>query len=61
MDFALDQLDVKKKTKAKLGSEVILRLRFESPSVGDTPSEGEAVGTRGYELVARSDNTSAEV
>lgn len=32
VDFAMDQLDVKKKMKAKLGPEVILRLRF-----GPTP------------------------
>jgi hypothetical protein len=49
VDFGADQLDIKKKMKSKLGPNITLRLKFNQYS-------GDAVGSKGYELVATGDN-----
>jgi hypothetical protein len=48
MDFGVDQLDIKKKMKPKLGPNVVLRIRFEKSA------EGTSIGTGGYALVKQS-------
>eukprot|EP00597_Dinobryon_sp_UTEXLB2267_P000281 CAMPEP_0170070738 /NCGR_PEP_ID=MMETSP0019_2-20121128/8916_1 /TAXON_ID=98059 /ORGANISM="Dinobryon sp., Strain UTEXLB2267" /LENGTH=283 /DNA_ID=CAMNT_0010279089 /DNA_START=335 /DNA_END=1186 /DNA_ORIENTATION=+ len=71
VDFAMDQLDVKKKMKAALGPQTILRLRFSSSSSSPSASPlaanneeaavGMSVGSRGYEMVARNENINLEM
>jgi hypothetical protein len=63
-DFGLDQLDLKKKVKAKIGEKVILRLHFGSLHI-DPPSphpELTSGGTKaGYALVSRGDDEGLEL
>ena len=50
VDFPVDQLDIKKKVKPKLGEKFALRLRFSDVGAG---GKGPSVGTgEGYEMVA---------
>lgn len=50
VDFPIDQLDMKKKLKAKLGNKIVVRLRFAPLDLG-----GNKTST-GYEMVALDDN-----
>ena len=68
VDFALDQLDVKKKMKLKLGSETLLRLRFRGGSAPPSPAPQESavepagsIGRGGYEMVARNESVTLEL
>lgn len=68
VDFALDQLDVKKKMKLKLGSETLLRLHFRSSSAPPSPAQGSSsaepagsIGRGGYEVVARNESVTLEL
>ncbi len=68
VDFALDQLDVKKKMKVKLGSETLLRLRFRAGSNPPSPVQQDSdvepagsIGRGGYEMVARNESVTLEL
>lgn len=69
VDFALDQLDVKKKMKLKLGSETLLRLHFRSSSAPPSPAQAQdssaepagSIGRGGYEVVARNESVTLEL
>jgi hypothetical protein len=52
MDFGVDQLDIKKVMKPKLGPNVVLRLRFGPGS----PSSGGAIGNKGYGIIKTTDD-----
>lgn len=61
VDFALDQLDTKKKVRAKLGPEIAVRLRFVQ-SAAQREGDGGAVprgGKDGYALVASDGDAAA--
>lgn len=49
VDFDVTQLDIKKKVKPKLGTNIMMRLKF-------TQDGTEAVGTKGYEVLAAGDD-----
>ncbi len=49
VDFAVDQLDIKKKMKEKLGPNVVLRLKFDQHAP-------DSIGSKGYEIVATTED-----
>jgi hypothetical protein len=55
IDFGVDQLDIKKAMKPKLGPDVVLRLRFGQPSAGT------AIGGKGYAMIQNGEETSLEM
>ena len=52
IDFGVDQLDIKKKMKAKLGPDVVLRLKFNK----NIEEAGDVAGSKGYAVVATSED-----
>lgn len=55
MDFGVDQLDIKKAMKPKLGPNITLRLRFGEGAVGAVGGGG------GYDIIATKDDTNVEM
>lgn len=56
MDFDIDQLDIKKKIKAKIGKSIVLRLRFDLSDI-----DSSAVTTKGYAKVNSDEQAGLEM
>eukprot|EP01038_Epipyxis_sp_PR26KG_P004132 gene4132-5886_t len=56
-DFAVDQLDIKRKMKAKLGNNIILRLKM-VPTDRSKSAEQLESGKKGYGLIQMKENSS---
>ncbi len=55
VDFGVDQLDIKKKMKAKLGPNVIMRLKFDFSGTGSAVATTNANG-EGYSKLSGVDD-----